>query len=169
MDLKTTMHNKSLLALLLLLLLAVLVWYGFSYYTGPAGTAMNTASTSANGAPPSAPSAEVLAQIAKSGGFQALVSYTNQGFEPRHLTLKAGDTVRFVNNSSGKLWVAASGADLYPSEPNGCGSSALDTCKNLNPGEFWEFTFAEKGQWNFVNNAKKGAQGTVTVEMSAGQ
>ena len=81
------------------------------------------------------------------------------------LKIKKGDTVRFTNNSTGDLWIAAVGPDpLYPAVQNGCGSSALDSCRTLAPGEYWEFTFAEKGDWHFVNNVDKSKTGVVHVK-----
>lgn len=107
---------------------------------------------------------EIAAQLATSKGFQLLVSYTDNGFEPATGTIKKGETVRFTNNSSGDLWLAASGEKLYPSVVNGCGSSALDTCKALKPQEFWEFTFAAAGTWGYHNNSDTGKVGTIRVQ-----
>lgn len=115
--------------------------------------------------PPPPPPMTASDTIAAQQGnvFQLLVSYTDTGFEPRTATIKAGDTVRFTNNSSGQLWVAASGDTLYPSVQNGCGSSALDSCQALTPGEFWEFTFTQAGTWEFDNNLNKSDAGTLIV------
>lgn len=92
--------------------------------------------------------------LEKSNGFQLLVSYTDEGFQPPHATINEGDTVRFTNNSSKRLWVAAapvhSGA-IYPDGPSSCGLTAFDSCVALAPKEFWEFTFDEMGVWGYVN------------------
>lgn len=105
-------------------------------------------------------------KLEKSHGFQALVSYTDTGFEPLKVTIKKGNTVRFSDNSSRDLWVAAQGdlpGSLYPSQGSGCGSSAFDSCGPFKPQDFWEFTFAEPGSWKFVNNLDKTRTGTVIV------
>ena len=96
--------------------------------------------------------------------FQLLVSYTDQGFEPRTATVKAGDTVRFTNNSTGQLWVAAGGDQLYPAVQNGCGSSALDSCQAFGPGYDWEFTFTQPGTWEIQNNLNKSDVATIVVQ-----
>ena len=105
-------------------------------------------------------------KLEKSHGFQALVSYTDEGFEPREVTIKKGQTIRFTNNSSRDLWVAAS-ADtsdsLYPAVVNGCGSSAFDSCGPIAPQDFWEFTFDSAGAWTFVNNLDKAKSGVAHV------
>ena len=113
---------------------------------------------------PPPPSAEVLAVLAKSNGFQFLISYTDRGFEPAELSVKKGETVRFTNNSSESLWVAARGDTLYPPEADGCGSSALDSCASLSPGAFWEFTFARVGVWNYQNSLDAEKYGIVRVQ-----
>ena len=46
---------------------------------------------------------DTIQALEKTSGFQALVSYTDQGFEPQMTTVKKGDTVRFTNNSSNSL------------------------------------------------------------------
>ena len=112
--------------------------------------------------------AEVQARLQKSRGFEVLISYTNRGFEPSAVSLNAGESVRFTNNSSHDLWVASEGTaetPVYPGKSE-CGSSAFDTCRALKPHEFWEFTFTEVGTWLFRNNLDKEAKGTVRVEVN---
>jgi plastocyanin len=89
--------------------------------------------------------------------FDVLVSYTNDGFEPAELAIASGGTVRFTNNSEQYLWVAADATlgTVYPAVQNGCGSSALDSCYALRPGEYWQFTFHAKGTWVLHNNVSK--------------
>lgn len=116
-------------------------------------------------APIPAYTAAVAAKVASSTGFQVLLSYTDRGFEPHAVQIKAGETVRFTNNSSGDLWVApGDGAVVYPRHAGSCGSSALDSCGAIVPQDFWEFTFARAGAWEVVNNFDKSKTVTVTVK-----
>lgn len=130
------------------------------------GSSKHTPNASATdtSAPISPPSLEVMAYLAQSKGFQYLVSYTERGFEPATLAIQKGETVRFTNNSNEGMWVAATGDKLYPSVVNGCGSSALDTCKALQSGEFWEFTFGVAGTWGYQNNADISTTGAIIVQ-----
>ena len=116
---------------------------------------------------PGPPSAEIVAQLEKSRGFEVLVSYTDGGFEPDEAVIERGQSIRFTNNSSGVLWVAAAGDDESPRYPGlgDCGASLFDTCTALAPNEFWEFTFEEIGTWAFQNNVDKGKTGIVRVEV----
>ncbi len=110
---------------------------------------------------------EVASMLEKSTGFQYLVSYTDNGFEPSDITIRKGETIRFTNNSSHKLWVAAHAdedAGLYPGGINECGQSAFDMCRSIGRGEFWEFTFAETGAWSFHNMEDVRMKGMIRVE-----
>ncbi len=109
-------------------------------------------------APP--PMTEYIVQaLEKSQGFQHLVSYSDNGFEPTELDIKKGDIVRFSNNSSHDLWVATVVADsgrLYPAGvQETCGQSAFDSCVSMKPFEFWEFKFDVVGEWSYRNNASE--------------
>ena len=109
--------------------------------------------------------AEVAAKVAMSTKVSALISYTDNGFEPTTLRISSGEAVRFTNNSSGDLWVAtADGATVYPRTHESCGSSDLDSCVPLAPMDFWEFTFEARGEWRVVNNLDKSKGLTVIVE-----
>lgn len=116
---------------------------------------------------PGPPSPEVQKMLSESRGFEVLISYTDNGFEPKNVTLRRGESIRFTNNSSRELWVAAVGSSEHPPYPgmSDCGGSSFDTCKVLKPREFWEFTFEESGTWKFQNNLDKGQTGTVLVEV----
>lgn len=51
----------------------------------------------------------IEARLAESEGFAALISYTSIGFEPSSVTIEAGETVRFANNSSAALMLVIDG------------------------------------------------------------
>ena len=109
---------------------------------------------------------ETAAKLAKSKGFSALVSYTDNGFEPKTVTIKKGEAIRFTNNSSHDVWIAAGGTNvqIYPRTEDVCGSSNLDSCEPFAPQDFWEFSFEVPGEWHVVNNLDKSRGGTVIVE-----
>ena len=129
-----------------------------------APTPAATSSEKAAEVPPLTPAMEAI--LAKSNGFQYLVSYTDGGFEPATLDVKKGETVRFTNNSQSDLWIAetpASGS-MYPSTGDECGQSAFDSCIPLKPQEFWEFTFDAAGTWSYKNNSDAAKTGVITVQ-----
>ncbi len=101
-----------------------------------------------------------------SKGFNALISFTDNGFEPANITIKKGQTIRFTNNSSKDMWIAAGGdgGNVYPDTGEGCGESALDTCGPLAPNEIWELTFDYSGTWSYRNNSNREFTGVIRVE-----
>lgn len=112
------------------------------------------------------PSAEVLAQLERSRGFQALISYTDNGFEPSSTTLKKGEAVRFTNNSNEALWVGEITRTNTKDNPNiaTCGETDFNSCKAMKPGEFWEYSFYTAGEFSYMNNALPSHGGSVVVE-----
>lgn len=111
------------------------------------------------------PPSRIIAQPAR--GFQALVSYTGEAFEPMHVTIARGDTVRFFNDSLRPLWIAAGSAKgdlLYPGFSRRCGASSFDSCGVIEPGSYWEFTFKRTGSWTYKNNAVTSATGVINVQ-----
>ncbi len=123
------------------------------------------AAAPSNPIPPLTP--EMQQVLATSHGFQALVSYTDRGFEPASASIKKGDTIRFTNNSSQDLWISAAGTaagKVYPGTGNDCGASAFDSCLVLKPHEFWEFTFTLAGTWSYRNNLNPNDTGVVKVK-----
>ena len=90
---------------------------------------------------------------------------------PRLLRIKQGDTVVFVNQGSETHWIASNphiGHDAYPgSNIDKCGtveeSNIFDSCKGINPGEDYTFTFYEKGTWKYHDHLRASISGTIIV------
>ena len=111
-------------------------------------------------------SSGVAERLQASGGFEHIIMYTDAGFEPAHLLVQRGETIRFSNISSNDVWIAASGerVQIYPRTREVCGSSDLDSCRPFPPQDFWEFTFERPGEWEVVNNLDKSKSGVVFVK-----
>lgn len=86
-----------------------------------------------------------------------VVTYTDDGFEPAEQTVVVNTTVRFVNNSSVSMWVAS--AD----HPTHTELSEFDSKQGVGPGETYEFTFDEVGEWDYHDHLSPNAGGTITV------
>lgn len=99
------------------------------------------------------------------------VSFTDDGYSPRSITIDAGDTVRFVNNSDSNFWPASA---VHPThevydgttlnEHCTAGDVAFDACGPLAPGDSWSFTFNKVGTWNYHDHRTPSFTGSVTVE-----
>ncbi len=97
-----------------------------------------------------------------------VISYTNEGYDPREVNIKRGDTVRFTNNSTDQETWPASAVhpthSIYPEKREGdCLGSSFDACRGLQSGESWDFTFSEVGEWRFHDHLHTAKTGIVNV------
>ena len=100
------------------------------------------------------------------------VVYTDAGFSPATLAIKAGDTVNFKNESSSAMWV---GSAMHPSHTVYSGTSlqqhcpdiantSFDQCESSLKGTSWSFTFTKIGSWGYHNHSNSKHFGKITVE-----
>ena len=95
---------------------------------------------------------------AQETGEGTTVSYTGSGFTPSTITVEAGTTVTFTNNSSKSMWVASS---VHPSHKDLPG---FDQLKGSGNGTSYSYTFEKLGQWSYHNHLSPGYKGTVIVK-----
>lgn len=159
------MNGRILGVLVVIILIGAGVWYftGSKNAQAPAPTAEQTATTTVTGT--------VLADTASST--PVTVTYTDQGFSPKTVTVIEGTTVTFVNESSKRMWV---GADEHPthteydgtSKNDHCatgytGAPAFDQCTATMKGTNYSFTFTKAGTWDYHNHAAAADEGSVVV------
>jgi len=85
------------------------------------------------------------------------VNFTDDGFSPKSLLVKNGQTVTFINNASRKVWVSANpfpSASDYPAFNEGTG---------LAIGSSWNFTFTKIGTWFYHNHYSPGQGAKIVV------
>ncbi len=94
------------------------------------------------------------------------IVFTDLGFSPPVLTIKAGTTVVFKNNSSKDFWPASAKHPTHNEYPikGGCVGSIFDACKAIAPGGQWEFKFDVLGGWNYHDHLNPTFFGKVVVE-----
>lgn len=97
------------------------------------------------------PDQEVLGEPA------VIITRTNNGYEPKEVTIKQGDVVLWVNESDDFHWPAS---DLHPTHGV---YPAFDPLRPLAPGEDWKFKFDQAGVWRFHDHIRANETGTVTV------
>ena len=79
-------------------------------------------------------------------------------YAPANVTIKLGDTVKFVNDGAADRWPASAihpTHEIYP---------AFDAKRPIRPGESWSFTFDQKGTWRYHDHLRPTTFGSVTVE-----
>lgn len=100
------------------------------------------------------------------------VMYSDSGYAPKELTIKAGETVTWQNESSHGMWTASA---LHPTHVIYSGTSleehcpdvkntSFDECKSDQRGQSWSFTFDKKGTWRYHNHVQSSDFGTVIVQ-----
>lgn len=82
---------------------------------------------------------------------------TNDGYEPKEVTIKKGDIVLFTNESDMFHWPAS---DLHPTHGVYPEFDPLDT---IAPGEEWKFQFDKVGVWKYHDHIRANKVGTITV------
>ncbi|MDP2655009.1 MAG: hypothetical protein Q8P17_00375 [bacterium] len=96
------------------------------------------------------------------------VTYTDQGFSPKSITIPLGTKVIFVNQSTKNMWVASakhpdhtvySGTSLSQHCPDTTNSS-FDQCS---VGTSYTFTFSKAGTWKYHNHVNPSDYGTIIV------
>ena len=100
------------------------------------------------------------------------IFYTDSGFSPNPLTVKLGETVTFINQSSNPFWPASPmhpTHKVYPgSDIERCGTAEepniFDACRGIPAGGSWSFTFDEIGSWNYHNHLNSSHFGKIVVE-----
>lgn len=97
-----------------------------------------------------------------------VISYTNEGYASSTVNIKKGETVRFMNDSTDQETWPASAVhpthSIYPGKTdNDCLGSSFDACRGLKPGESWDFTFNEVGEWRFHDHIHAAKTGVVNV------
>lgn len=103
---------------------------------------------------------------------KTIVVYTDSGYSPASVSVKAGATVTWRNQSSRPMWTASAVHPTHKAYPGSdiqlCGTaqgaSIFDACQGVNPGGEWSFTFSERGTWRYHNHLQASRTGTIIVE-----
>ncbi|OGG61179.1 hypothetical protein A3C87_03455 [Candidatus Kaiserbacteria bacterium RIFCSPHIGHO2_02_FULL_49_34] len=99
------------------------------------------------------------------------VTYTVDGFSPQELTIKVGDRVVWINNTTADMWPATGmhpTHTVYPgSDIKKCTeadtSMIFDACRPFASGDAYAFTFTEVGTWRYHDHLKVSNTGTIIV------
>lgn len=86
----------------------------------------------------------------------ATITYTDQGFSPSNMTVKAGAKIRVVNNASDAFEFSS---DNHPTH---LGNSELNM-DVLNAGEAGTFTVTRTGEYGFHDHLNASNDGILTV------
>jgi plastocyanin len=76
----------------------------------------------------------------------ATVRMTSDGYSPKVLKIKQGQTVEFVNDSDQDYWPASDPHPIHTDYPG------FDAQKTILPGQSWDFTFQRAGRFGYHNH-----------------
>lgn len=99
-----------------------------------------------------------------------VVTYKTGGFSPATITVTKGDTVRFVNESGGDMWVASAPHPAHTAydgtslSAHCFGASAGGSFDQCGAGDEYSFTFGTAGTWKYHDHVHPSKFGSVVVE-----
>ena len=159
------MNTKTAWIIIIVVLLVAVGAYAFSTNraVAPAGTQDEIATTSV----------PVVQEEEDGGPAFTVITLTDSGFSPATVTVRAGETVRFVNQSSRGMWV---GSDDHPTHTEYDGTTTrehcadgaatngtFDQCASVAAGDSWDYTFERAGTFGYHNHVGASDTGTVIV------
>ena len=110
--------------------------------------------------------------IERQNTMDAVIYITEKGFEPDLAEIKLGGKVVFENSGAESHWPASDFHPTHTAYPNSNIASCetekakyiFDACREIKPGESWEFIFQEPGRWAFHDHNNPEFGGTVIVK-----
>ena len=120
----------------------------------------------------SPPEEAVVSENGAVMGEKQVVVYTDEGYVPSSLIIKAGEVVEFRNESSRETWPASAkhpthtgypGTDIKKCDTAEAGEM-FDSCGGIAPGASWTFTFNEKEEWGYHDHLDAKKFGKIIVE-----
>lgn len=91
-----------------------------------------------------------------------VIELREDGFHPKDLVIKVGDTVRFISTKEGPFWPASDVHPTHTAYPD------FDPREPIPEGETWSFTFTEPGTYGFHDHIVSTHEGEIIVETASG-
>lgn len=161
-------------SLIVVILLAVVIVGGFVLFGKNKTTTNNFDLSGAPSANTETPPASQEPPVQTGGIIPEMKSvvYSDTGFLPSPLTIKVGDIVTFINQSSKSVWPASAmhpTHKVYPgSDIEKCGTAEeveiFDACRGIPPGGSWSFKFDSVGSWGYHDHLDVTKFGKIIVE-----
>lgn len=84
------------------------------------------------------------------------IDYTDAGFVPRELKITHGQSIKFVNKSSGAM-------RIFSDDTSNAKATELNQSKAIGKGGVYTFNFIYEGVWNYHNQLDESKRGSVIV------
>ncbi|MBI3630907.1 MAG: hypothetical protein HY221_01040 [Candidatus Sungbacteria bacterium] len=151
------MNTKTVSIVIVIVLVLLGGWYllsGNSSNTSQTPAADTTQTTTTTAAPPTG----------------VTVTYSDSGFSPANVAVKAGQSVMWVDQRTSPMWIASA---QHPSHTGYDGTSRNEHCAagyagatpfdECSGGTTYTFTFTKAGTWGYHDHFDSSKWGTVTV------
>lgn len=89
---------------------------------------------------------------------EAEIIFTDNGFAPQRITIKARSSLTFINKSESDFWPASNihpTHEIYP---------GFDAAKPIAPASSWSFRFDKVGEWRYHDHLAPQFSGVIIVE-----
>ena len=87
----------------------------------------------------------------------AIIRMTEEGFEPKEITVDENTIVRFINEDTRDRWPASNPHPIHTAY------SVFDPRKPIPPGESWHFRPKKIGTWRYHDHLSPHIRATLTV------
>jgi plastocyanin len=85
------------------------------------------------------------------------MSLGEDGYEPRDITISAGDSIEFSTTGDKPYWPASNVHPTHRIYPD------FDPKEPIQPGNKWQFTFGREGEWRYHDHLAPFHTGVITV------
>lgn len=159
-------NPKTFIAIICFVIIAIVILIGGfrflqTYQATHTNTVVNTASsTPATGTISKTTQPSSVKNIGPNSPatYDAVITYTDEGFSPFTLKIKAGSSVRFLNKSHNTMRVAS------PEQNSAFNFPAFSQSTSVGYNGHFDLNFNQKGVWLYENLNNKTKTGTVVVE-----
>jgi plastocyanin len=91
------------------------------------------------------------------GPIGARIEMRAHAFDPRVVTIEAGEAVTFVNVTPEDKWPASNPHPVHTLYPG------FDAGRSIIPGGSWSFTFTLRGRWTYHDHLSPDTEGVIVV------
>lgn len=162
--------NRTITIIVAVVVILALGYYWYTQRGGNNAPQTENVSSSAQTSPAQTETPSAATGTGSVTSKTVTVRYTRDGFFPATVTINKGDTIMFVDETGGGVWIASNphpGHEGYDGTTRSehcasgyTGPAPLDQCS---AGTSYSFTFEKTGTWGYHNHRNYTETGTIAV------
>jgi len=155
-----------IIALIIVVIVGAFAWF---FYASNQTKTEEPAATTQAGSESSKDSSENQNEIDLTGKNEiskgSTVTYSDSGFSPQSTTVKSGESITWVNDSSSTVQVGSANHPTHTINQQLTGDEFVDEFViELAPGESETVQLTKAGNWGYHDHLKASMTGSITVE-----